>query len=140
MVANQNAGPALNHAIAMQTFQEYGSKAMLRLMSFADTTVNNEFRMLNKLKETAEAYRDHGFATEVKALAERIDAVTLEEVAAMEKKKGQEARTSALGFISLLRDIGFTTEDLNEILGTVKIHNENAFLVGKTQAWVELSK
>jgi len=132
--------PSTMYAVARMVFLEYGQKVVLRLLDFADTTTNNEFKIVNALNKTADAYRFHGFSQTIKELCETSDLPVPEAVITMEKNKAQESRTAALELITLLRSLGFTTNDLNEALEFVKNHSENARLFGQTEALLEFEK
>lgn len=132
--------PSTIHAVAKNIYLVYGQKVALRLLDFADTTTSNEIKILKALNKTADAYRFHGFSQAIKELCETSDLPVPEAAVLMEKNKAQEARTAALELIQLLRSLGFTTNDLNDISDSLKTHNENARLFGQTEALLEFEK
>lgn len=136
-VGNDPLAPETLASDALRQFNEHAQTTARDLLTFADTTQNNEITILTALRASAEAYRFYGFAQAVKRMVEVVEDVVPASIVEMEEKTGKEARLAALNLIKVLRSFGFTTTEIDDFSGPLRLYNENARLLGQANALLE---
>jgi hypothetical protein len=135
----ENDEPVNMYGFALSMYTAHAQELGFELINFADTTTNNEIRILKAFTDAADAYRFYGFSQTIRHFAETDGRTAPAAVVEMEAEKEREAKKSALALISVLRENGFRTIDINDFADDLKQNTENARLLGQAQALLEMT-
>lgn len=123
-----------------QKFEEESAELVLnlgrlfteQLVDDYSLNIREQIRVVSHLNAVVEGYRDFGIAESIHAVLMAVGGVYSEDMPDPRPEQEAKAKKAALKLIGELRDMDFSTENINEITPNMKKLVEAATLYGKT--------